>query len=79
MSSDLAVKSESHHQSEVNRLSVCNGKASRQAEADWARPSVWLFTKRKLATAEHLGSSGKLNVDLEADYRLPVTHRIPQN
>src|SRR5436190_7930747 len=71
---DLAPERETKEDRPLDRLPVRHRQRARQCEADGARVRVRRVEVRHPAAAEHLRLRLQVNVDLEADDRLP-SHR----
>ena len=69
---DLAAEREAGHDRQPDGLAVQHRQHARVGEADRAGVAVGRVAEAQLAAAEHLRARQQLDVDLEADHRLPA-------
>ena len=74
---DLALQRRGDLQRVVDRLLVDHRQHARMGEADRAGVDVGLVAEGELAAAEHLRPGRQLDVDLQPDHRLQLSHRGP--
>src|SRR5262249_51203889 len=72
---DLALERQPDHDPEVNGAGVEHGQRTREAQAYRAGVDVWRVAEGQRTAAEHLRPRRELDVDLQADDRLPVHRR----
>ena len=74
---DLALQRRGDLQRVADRLLVGHRQHARVGEADRAGVDVGLVAEGELAAAEHLRLGRELDVDLQPDHRLQLSHRRP--
>ena len=74
---DLALQRRGDLQRVEDRLLVGHRQHARVGEADRAGVDVRLVAEGELAAAEHLRPRRQLDVDLEPDHRLQLSHQAP--